>query len=76
MSLLAGHLPGAAQTVAHAVVIALPSGPFGAGASPIIWTTDTDGKFAQDRFRPGTYYLWARHGEMLVVLAALEGVFE
>jgi hypothetical protein len=52
--------------VAHAVVIALPSGAFGAGASPIIWTTDTDGKFAQDRFRPGTYYLWARHGEMLV----------
>jgi len=54
------------DAVAHAVVIALPSGAFGAGASPIIWTTDTDGRFAQDRFRPGTYYLWARHGEMLV----------
>ena len=35
-------------------------------SSPIIWTTDADGKFAQDRFGPGTYYLWARHGEMLV----------
>ena len=57
---------GEGDVVAHAVVIALPSGAFGAGASPIIWTTDTDGKFAQDRFRPGTYYLWARHGEMLV----------
>jgi len=57
---------GEGDAVAHAVVIALPSGAFGAGASPIIWTTDTDGKFAQDRFRPGTYYLWARHGEMLV----------
>ena len=27
---------------------------------------DGDGKFAQDRFQPGTYYLWARRGEMLV----------
>ena len=27
---------------------------------------DSDGKFAQDRFQAGTYYLWARHGEMLV----------
>ena len=35
-------------------------------ASPIIWRVDSDGKFAQDRFQVGTYYLWARHGEMLV----------
>ena len=54
------------DAVARAIVVAMPSGTFGAGASPIIWTSDTEGKFAQDRFRPGTYYLWARHGEMLV----------
>ncbi|HEY4188701.1 MAG TPA: carboxypeptidase-like regulatory domain-containing protein [Polyangia bacterium] len=59
-------IDGEGDAVAHAVVIAMPSGAFGVGSSPIIWTTDTDGKFAQDRFRPGTYYLWARHGEMLV----------
>jgi hypothetical protein len=52
--------------VTHAIVVALPSGAFGAGSSPVVWTTDTEGRFAQDRFRPGTYYLWARHGEMLV----------
>jgi protocatechuate 3,4-dioxygenase beta subunit len=52
--------------VARAVVVAMPSGAFGVGSSPIIWTSDTEGKFAQDRFRPGTYYLWARHGEMLL----------
>lgn len=52
--------------IAHAIVVAMLSGAFGVGSSPIIWVTDTDGKFAQDRFRPGTYYLWARHGEMQV----------
>jgi hypothetical protein len=52
--------------VANAIVVAMLSAAFGVGSSPIIWTTDTEGKFAQDRFRPGTYYLWARHGEMLV----------
>jgi len=52
--------------VAHAIVVAMLSGGFGFSSSPIIWTTDADGKFAQDRFGPGTYYLWARHGEMLV----------
>lgn len=51
---------------ANATVVAMLSGGFGVSISPIIWTTDTDGKFAQDRFGPGTYYLWARHGEMLV----------
>ena len=30
------------------------------------WKVDTNGEFAQDRFQPGTYYLWARHGEMLL----------
>ena len=51
---------------ANAIVVAMLSGGFGVAISPIIWTTDADGKFAQDRFGPGTYYLWARHGEMLV----------
>jgi hypothetical protein len=51
---------------ANATVVALLSAAFGATASPIIWRVDSDGKFAQDRFQIGTYYLWARHGEMLV----------
>ena len=51
---------------ANATVVALLSAAFGATASPIIWSVDSDGKFAQDRFQAGTYYLWARHGEMLV----------
>jgi hypothetical protein len=50
---------------ANATVVALLSAGFGATASPIIWRVDSDGKFAQDRFLAGTYYLWARHGEML-----------
>lgn len=57
---------GDGDGVARAIVVAMPSGSFGAGSSPIIWTSDTEGKFAQDRFRPGTYYLWARHGDKLV----------
>lgn len=59
-------MDGEGDALAHAIVVAMPSGAFGVGSSPVIWTTDTDGRFAQDRFRPGTYYLWARHGEMLV----------
>jgi hypothetical protein len=51
---------------ANALVVAMLSGGFGATISPIIWTTDAYGKFAQDRFGPGTYYLWARQGERLV----------
>jgi hypothetical protein len=47
-------------------VVALLSGGLGTLASPIIWTVDANGRFAQDRFQRGTYYLWARHGEMLV----------
>jgi hypothetical protein len=56
----------------NATVVALLSGGggpsaagAGAGSSPIIWTVDSRGEFAQDRFQLGTYYLWARHGEML-----------
>jgi Carboxypeptidase regulatory-like domain len=51
---------------ANATVVALASGSLGNAGSPIIWAVDSDGKFAQDRFEPGTYYLWARRGEMLV----------
>ncbi|HET6146771.1 MAG TPA: carboxypeptidase-like regulatory domain-containing protein [Polyangia bacterium] len=53
----------------NATVVALQSsggsnaGP--GGSSPIIWTVDSAGEFAQDRFPLGVYYLWARHGEML-----------
>ena len=52
----------------NATVVALLSGGGmgpGAGSSPIIWTVDSRGEFIQDRFALGTYYLWARHGEML-----------
>jgi hypothetical protein len=49
----------------NATVVALLSGGLGAAGSPIIWTVDSSGKFAQDRFQAGTYYLWARHGDML-----------
>jgi hypothetical protein len=50
----------------NATVVALLSGGLGVTGSPVIWTVDTNGEFAQDRFQPGTYYLWARHGEMLL----------
>jgi hypothetical protein len=52
---------------ANATVVALVSGGgLGITGSPVIWTVDTNGEFAQDRFRRGTYYVWARHGEMLL----------
>lgn len=51
--------------VPSATVVALLSAG-GIAGSPIIWSADSQGTFAQDRFQPGTYYLWARHGEMLV----------
>lgn len=38
----------------------------GAPNPPIFWASDSRGQFAQDRFAPGTYYLWARRGDMLV----------
>jgi hypothetical protein len=50
---------------ANATVVALLSAG-GATSSPIIWRVDSDGQFAQDRFQAGTYYLWARHGDMLL----------
>ena len=37
----------------------------GMPTTPIFWTSDSTGAFAQDRFAPGTYYLWARKGDML-----------
>jgi len=37
----------------------------GVPTTPIFWTSDNTGAFAQDRFAPGTYYLWARKGDML-----------
>jgi Carboxypeptidase regulatory-like domain len=49
-----------------ATVVALLSAGFGVTGSPVIWTVDTNGEFAQDRFQLGTYYVWARHGEMLL----------
>jgi hypothetical protein len=51
---------------AGATVVALMSSGLGDAGSPVIWTVDTNGEFAQDRFAPGTYYIWARHGEMLL----------
>jgi hypothetical protein len=48
----------------NATVVALLSAG-GIASSPIIWSTDSQGDFAQDRFQPGTYYIWARHGETL-----------
>jgi hypothetical protein len=50
----------------NATVVALLSAGLANPGSPIIWTVETSGRFAQDRIQPGTYYLWARHGEMLV----------
>jgi hypothetical protein len=32
---------------------------------PIVWNTDAEGLFSEDRFVAGTYYLWARRGDML-----------
>jgi hypothetical protein len=50
----------------NATVAAVLSDVPGALTLPIFWTTDSEGGFAQDRFSPGTYYLWARRGDMLV----------
>jgi hypothetical protein len=49
----------------NATVAAVLSDVPGALTLPIFWTTDSEGNFAQDHFTPGTYYLWARRGEML-----------
>ncbi len=50
---------------ANATVAALLSDVPGMPTTPIFWTSDSKGTFAQDRFVPGTYYLWARKGDML-----------
>jgi protocatechuate 3,4-dioxygenase beta subunit len=49
----------------NATVAALLSDVPGIPTTPIFWTSDSTGSFAQDRFVPGTYYLWARKGDML-----------
>ena len=49
----------------NATVAAVLSDVPGAPTLPIFWTTDSEGSFAQDHFSPGTYYLWARRGDML-----------
>ncbi len=49
----------------NATVAALLSDVPGIPTTPIFWTSDSTGAFAQDRFAPGTYYLWARKGDML-----------
>ncbi len=49
----------------NVTVAAVLSDVPGAPTLPIFWTTDSEGSFAQDHFAPGTYYLWARRGDML-----------
>ena len=49
----------------NATVAAVLSDVPGAPTLPIFWTTDSEGGFAQDHFAVGTYYLWARRGDML-----------
>jgi len=49
----------------NATVAAVLSDVPGAPTLPIFWTTDSEGSFAQDHFAPGTYYLWARRGDLL-----------
>ena len=49
----------------NATVAAVLSDVPGAPTLPIFWTTDSEGSFAQDHFGAGTYYLWARRGDML-----------
>ena len=49
----------------NATVAAVLSDVPGAPTLPIFWTTDSEGSFAQDHFAAGTYYLWARRGDML-----------
>jgi hypothetical protein len=49
----------------YATVAALLSESPGFTTTPIFWSSDAKGRFAQDRFAPGIYYLWARKGEML-----------
>jgi Carboxypeptidase regulatory-like domain len=50
---------------ANATVAAVLSDAPGVPSTPIFWTSTNAGTFAQDRFMTGTYYLWARKGDML-----------
>ncbi len=50
----------------NATVIAVLSGVPGAPAVQYPLTTDAEGRFRQDHFSAGTYYLWARRGDMFV----------
>jgi hypothetical protein len=54
------------EPVANALVAAVFSGVPGAPTLPYTWTTDADGRFAEDRFTAGAGYLWARRGDMFV----------
>jgi hypothetical protein len=49
----------------NATVAAVLSDMPGVPTTPIFWASDSTGAFAQDRFAPGTYYLWARKGDRL-----------
>jgi hypothetical protein len=53
------------EPAANVVVAASLAGAPSASALPFTWTTDADGRFAQE-FGAGNYYLWARRGDMLV----------
>jgi protocatechuate 3,4-dioxygenase beta subunit len=54
------------EPVGNALVAAVFSGVPGAPTLPYTWTTDADGRFAEDRFTAGIGYLWARRGDMFV----------
>jgi hypothetical protein len=54
------------EPVPNALVAAVFSGVPGAPTLPYTWTTDADGRFAEDRFTAGAGYLWARRGDMFV----------
>ena len=57
---------GKEEPVNNALVAAVFSGAPGAPTLPYTWTTDADGRFAEDRFSTGTGYLWARRGDLFV----------
>jgi hypothetical protein len=54
---------GQGELVPNATLAAVLSAAPGTPALPILWTSDRDGAFAQEH-TPGTYYLWARRGDM------------
>jgi hypothetical protein len=60
-----GVLDGEGEAEPNATVAAVLSSAPGIPSPPIFWSTDGEGRFAQDQFEAGTYYLWARRGDML-----------